>query len=778
MKRPLLLMFVCFVLGEMSIMLSEWWVATALGIVWVFVLILRMKKSELDRKWLFAPLFFLMGTVVCYDYAAPRAMDAVIQESVENAIAKGQVYQWEETTNGVRIYLKEVQYQFVYEQNRYSGQLKHGLLVYAENYTGTLGQWIKIDGTFAQLERVSNPGSFNSYQYWKARNIDYQFYAEEVSLLEGDCWQYQQKLREVRELFANRLKELFPSRYQGILSAMIVGDKADLDKDVKTIYQKAGIAHIIAISGLHVGLVGVALFRFLRKCRIGYIPAAVVSGSLVISYALLTGMSGSTKRAMIMLLVSFFGQVLGKSYDLLTAMAFAGFWILMDAPFMLMDAGFLLSFGAIAGIGLVYPALAKGYEVWDNGEHFQGRLWKKLRQSVMVSISIQLATLPVIVSFYYEFPLYSACLNLLVIPLMSVLIPVAVLAVLLSYLWMPLAGVLVTVAKWILLFYETISEGSLRLPAATILTRQPKWWQIVIYYMALIIVLFAVRKKQYAPIWLACSLVLASMQLPPRVPLEITMLDVGQGDGLVIRTSSSKTILMDGGSSSEEKLCEYTYLPYLKSQRITKIDMVIVSHSDKDHISAIEELIPQWEIGMLCLPAIGNPNDNYKKLETLAKEYEITVKYLAAGMHFTIDDIVFECVFPVQGTSMEDVNAASTTIYLHYKEFTMLFTGDLTAETENAATDALVQNNKNRISVLKVAHHGSKYSTSQSFLDAFKVECAIISVGKNNRYGHPHADVLNRLYNEGANIFVTTQSGAIIMKTDGETIEVTEYKKQ
>ena len=775
MKRPLLLMFVCFVLGEICILLSEWWIAMALGIVWACILLIRMRKLQMDCKWLLAPLFFWMGALICYDYAAPRALDAVIQDTVDKVKVQGQVYQWEETTNGVRLYLQDGRYAFVCNQTQYYGQFKHGLLVYTEEYTGKLGQQVSVEGSLQLLEHATNPGSFDTYQYWKARNIDYSFYAEKLTFADCEYWHYRQMLREVRDQFKMRLEKLFPNVDQGVLAAMILGDKSDLDKEIKTLYQKAGIAHIIAISGLHVGLIGVALFQFLRKCKLGYVLPALLSGSLIISYAWLTGMSGSTKRAMIMLLVSFGGHVLGKGYDLLTSMAFAGFWILADAPFMLMDAGFLLSFGAIAGIGAVYPALEKGYERGDNGERFQGKFCKRIRQSVFISISIQLATLPVIAHYYYEFPLYSVCLNVIVIPLMSVLVPVAVFAVAGSYLWMPAAEGLVLIAKGILFFYQAVSELSLRLPIATVLTGKPRWWQIVIYYIALVVILYAIMNKQYAPILLACSVVLAAMLLPLRKPVEVTMLDVGQGDGLVVRTVSGKTILVDGGSSSEAQLWEYTYLPYLKSQRIRKVDMVIISHSDLDHISAIEELIPQWEVGLLCLPAIANPNENYMRLLAIAKEYGVAVTYLSAGMQFVADGVTFECIFPKRDGLTQDVNANSTVIYMQYQDFAMLFTGDLTQETELEALGLLSEDNRRNLDVLKVAHHGSKSSTSQEFLDGLGVKYAIVSAGKNNRYGHPHKEVLNRLYDSGTKVLVTADSGAIIIESDGTMAKLTQY---
>ena len=770
MKRPLLLMVLCFVLGEICIFISNWWGIIACFGIFIGFLLLYIRKKEKDKKWWFAPLFFIMGALVCYDYTAPRSLDGVLEKGAVDATAQGIVYQWEETSSGVRVYLQEVSYSFSKENTQYQGKLKHGLLVYMDCYEGKMGQSLVVSGKLQAFEKVSNPGSFDAYKYWKARNLDYQFMAKSSQLVGSDYWRYEQALRQVRETFAKQLSLIFPPKHTGVLQAMLLGDKSELTQDIKKIYQKAGIAHIIAISGLHIGFAGAGLFRLLRKCKVGYAAAAFCAAILVISYGVLTGMSGSTKRAMIMLLVSFVASVLGKGNDLLTTMALAALLILLDAPMMLWDAGFLLSFGAVIGIAVIYPKLEQWYQKQDNLERWQGKWWKKIRQSFFVSVSVQFTTIPIIAYFYYEIPLYSILLNMVVVPLMSWLVPFAVLAVLLSWYWQLGASVLAAVVNGILYCYQLLSEWSLQLPCASCLIGQPEWWQIILFYIALAMSVYVLCEKQYAALLLLVSILVVSMQVRVHSPLLITMLDVGQGDGFVIQTASGKTVLMDGGSTSEEKLCEYTYLPYLKSQKIKKIDLAVISHCDKDHISAVEELVQMGYVTQVCLPYCEFPDDNYTMLEQLLKEHKVEVQYLSKGMQFCVDDVTFDCLYPEKVWQIEEANANSTNILLSYKQFSMLFTGDITAETEICVAEQLLQRCQNEVTVLKVAHHGSKNSTSTQFLDMINAKYAIISAGKNNTYGHPHKDTLERLQKDECKIYTTIKQGAVRIETDGENM--------
>lgn len=764
-KRPLLLMFVCFVLGEVGIYPEVQWGIGISAAGAVLLGIWYAHTNGIDLVLLLLVFFYLLGMRCCYDAKQPGALEDVCRAGNCDVTLTAQVDGVERNSLGYRIYLNQV-----YLDGNYQGWIEKRILVNSEQIDCKLGQRVKCVGTLKLLEHARNPGGFDAYCYYQCRNVGYQLEVAEWRVVDNHYWQFREVLRLFREELANCFQKLVNPAEAGFLEAIVLGEKADLDKDIKKQYQQAGIAHVIAISGLHIGFLGMSLFGILRKCQLPYWAAAVLSGSLVLLYGIFTGMSASCERAVIMLLVSFLGKVIGRAYDLLSAMALAGIVILINAPLQFLDAGFLLSFGAIIGIGAIYPCLVK--------MHFpkEGKWLTRFRQNFLISVSVQLATLPIICYFYYEVPVYGVFLNLIVIPLMSFVVPSAMLGAMLSYINEELAHLVLLPAISILKWNQWLSGWSNNLPFAHWVTGQLKLWQFVLYVLVLIIVLWSLNKHCFPVLLVTGILGIIGMLSFPDRNLRITMLDVGQGDGLVLQMPDSQVILIDGGSSSKQKLYEYTYEPYLKSQGITSIDYVIVSHGDIDHIKAIQELMEEgYPIRNLVLPHIIQPDDNYQQLYHMALQRKIPVTFISRGKKITGGDWTLTCLHPTMDYSGARANVYSTTLALRYEAFSMLFTGDLEGEGEEMVWEYLKQGKNSPYTVLKVAHHGSKNSTNEEFLRQVSPKYAIISAGENNSYGHPHQIVLKRLKKQGAKVYCTKEQGAVLVETDGNRIKIQGY---
>ncbi len=519
-------------------------------------------------------------------------------------------------------------------------------------------------------------------------------------------------------------------------------------------------------------------------------------------YGIMTGMSLSACRAIGMYLIRMLAVIVGRSYDMLTAMGILAVLMVWQNPFCLLNAGYLLSFGSILGIGWFYPALQPEQKKWMP-KRYESIKWKmvlcklfydmknRLVQSIVAGGSITIFTLPIQLWFYYEVPIYSVWLNLLVLPFMETVMITGLISMLL-----PGTGILGTITCVILRAYEWLCEGFSQLPFHTWNPGQPQIWQILLYYLLLFVVV-ALRtvpksgeKKGYAPTVMVLTVAVIGLTIHIPTKSTITFLDVGQGDGIVVELSTGEVYLFDCGSSTGSRLGQYVLIPYLKCNGIRHIDAVFVSHADIDHCSGIEELLTLGRregitVGQLVLPNLSETmrHEEFSELLQLIKEMEhkqqIMVSYVGAGDSFTTKSASFLCLHPPKAYETQSSNAYSECFYveLYGKQSvngqkkriaSLLLTGDVEGEGEELLLQEIKERGINKITILKVAHHGSKYSTSDELLQIIKPDVSIISCGENNSYGHPHIETLERLDNIDSKILTTPVYGAITIEIDEE----------
>ena len=258
----------------------------------------------------------------------------------------------------------------------------------------------------------------------------------------------------------------------------------------------------------------------------------------------------------------------------------------------------------------------------------------------------------------------------------------------------------------------------------------------------------------------------------PREGLMIACLDIGQGDCCVLKMPGGENFLIDGGSSNKKNTAVYQILPYLKNQGIATLDGIFVSHTDKDHISGIEEILELCaqnlttvHVKNLILPDWNTTGEEYERLKMLARQSGIQIQTGREGKLLKTKEVQIEILAPENGADGSDTNEDGMVMEVHFGKFRGLFTGDIGAETEEKLLNSMED-----VDFLKVAHHGSKYSTCQKFLDVVRPEIAVISCSAKNTYGHPSADTIKRLEDRGAQVEYTMKSGAITVRTDGERI--------
>lgn len=643
------------------------------------------------------------------------------------------------------------------------------------------GSIIAVEGKVSGFSGARNPGEFDAQGYYQILGVAFRIYKAEV-IAQGSSYSgYREQLFQIRYFLEGIFDQVLTSKDASIMKAILLGSKSGLDEESKQLFQKSGIAHIFAISGLHITMLGMGLYQILRKLWIPQPLCAVMAVGVMAAYGEMVGMSSSAYRAILMFGLQLAAQMLRRTYDMLTALAIAAMLILMEEPRYLYYSGFQLSFGAILGIGCL-------------SEIIKPVRWKVL-EPLSASFRIFLIHFPIMLSVYYEFPVYSFLLNLVIIPAMSVLMAAGLVCLgagsLSVVFGLGLAKIAGGVCHMLIAGFEGLCTVSLRFPFANWITGRPDTWRI---YVFCAVVLFLYAAHQYGaylsaraskgglrhtegaacvvlPAFIKFAAVLSAVVLISDNPVDgvsITFLDVGQGDCIWIESAGGEQFLVDGGSSSKNKTGQYTIVPFLKYKGVSTLDAVFLTHLDSDHISGILEMLEgsgqtlDIKIKRLCISDAVLEDEPYEELQTLCERRHIPIYRLKAGDSMEARGLRFEVLHPSAGYEAVSRNASSLVMKLEAGTVTALLTGDVEADGEKAAVGQLLQQSDFAgIDIYKAAHHGSKYSNTQALLSQLQPETAIISCGENNRYGHPHAETVERLEQMGSGIWVTKDTGAI-----------------
>lgn len=672
------------------------------------------------------------------------------------------------------------------------------IIEYKEIYDGyvpMIGQSVILSGIFSEYSHATNPGEFDAAEYYhqlriggRLKNVELISCSERYSLLK-------ETLFEMREAFKSRLYYVFPEKEAGIMCTILLGDKAGLDSEVKAMYRRNGIIHILSISGLHITLVGMGIYSVLRKAGLPKRPAAVIGCVVLIMYGIMTGMGISVCRAIGMYLIRMFSVIVGRTNDMLTALGVIAVILVTVNPLCLKQAGFLLSFGSVIGVGIICPALTWEYgDEQGNQKYEPSRFLRIIRSklaallgeiynSAIAGLSITLMTLPIQLRFYYEVPTYSMILNLFVLPLMGVLLVTGFISMLVPHM-----GIVGTASCFILDVYEGLCGIFDKMPVNMWNPGKPSVIGVIIYYMFLFMTVwyaYHVKKAgcrcrvlRVAPSLAALAAAVAAIGTHAAPKNSITFLDVGQGDGIVVRTDAGGVYLFDCGSTGRSGVGEYVLKPYLKYYGISRIDGIIVSHQDTDHCNGIGELLEnrdEWgiEIKNIFLPKVEG--EEFENILSACKGGFRRIMYINAGAYWQDGSLKFTCMHPPEEMGDEDINTASACFLVEADEFTLLLTGDVGAEGEKMLLAELKKAEITGLTVLKVAHHGSKYSTATEFINTVNPVFSVISYGKNNIYGHPHEELLDRLEESGTRIYRTAESGAVTFWYDEGVVRIEEW---
>ena len=652
------------------------------------------------------------------------------------------------------------------------------------------GMHVRLEGMLVLPELPRNPGQFNRRIYESGKKID--FYLENPTVLEVK--EQRSGAREVVEIWKtemmNRCEKIYPDEEAGILEAMLFGEKSELSGDIKELYQAAGISHVLVISGLHISLLALAVAGILRRLGFPMPVWVILSVGVLAGYGILIGQPTTAVRALLMFFVLQGARLLGRSYDLLSALAFAGILMLLDNPDLILDGGCRLSFCAVIGVGWyvseknkIFRSIGEKEKRKNRGKGGKGSSVGAILENIRAGWYLWLFTLPVMLDTFYQVSVVGILWNLVAIPLLPVIIASGGLGVVLAGWNIFLGSLAGSPAYGMLQLYREIGNISEKLPVGMWTPGQPSKPVIAGYYLVIFLLVLVEkqlikREKRWKifPGMELCSmlLLLLLMAHPWQQREKITFLDVGQGDASLLQ-SGGQTLLLDGGSTSQKNVGTYVILPYIKQQGISCLEAVVLTHTDQDHINGVTEVLEEGKKGWLTVKNLMYPywmegTEQGKQLKKLAEEAGASCRKIRAGDRLTIGKAEAVVLYPKEQEKIAEPNAGSLVLFWKWEGVQAMFTGDLPEEKERE----LLQNLP-ACEILQVGHHGSATSTCREFLEQVQPSLAVISCAMKNRYGHPSPDTVDRLKKTGCEIRYTMKSGAITIRKRGREVLVTEY---
>ncbi|MBF0226284.1 MAG: DNA internalization-related competence protein ComEC/Rec2 [Desulfobacterales bacterium] len=697
-----------------------------------------------------------------------------------------------------------------YSKNKFSldGQIR--LSVFGGISDFIIGDKISFKCKINPIRNFNNPYGFDYKRYmtfskiWGTGYVKY----DEIIFIEKSRENFRSKIENVRREISNLISANASDRSSGILKALIIGERNEIQPNINNAFNILGISHILAISGLHMGIIAAFSFMFfywilsyfdylLWKACTKKI-ASIFTMFPVIFYGLLSGLSFSTQRALIMVLCFLFSFLVEREKDILNILSFAALIILLLYPPSLFSASFQLSFLSVFVIVFGFSA-----------GHFLKKIYSKTNNKLFIALTTQflicffatLGTVPLLMMYFNQISLIGVISNLIFLPLIGyIVVPLGLLGVFFSFFSLSLSGVLISISSVIVDKSIVSIMFWAKFPYFAVRTFSPNLCEVICYYGILfsILIIYSARHKKTMNIKRKAILAISifSVVLTADVFIEIyerfwnknivvTAFDVGQGTSNFIELPYGYRILIDGGGFSDNSVFdvgERIISPFLSKKKVLTLDLVILSHGDSDHLNGLISILKNFKVKEVWTNGEQGYSANYKNFIKLIKHKKIKhPEFSGLNRNFIINGAKIWILSPKknyllnENNNWNSVNNNSIVVKIEYMNKAILFSGDILADTEKKLVSGS-QKEFLKSTVLIAPHHGSKTSSTDAFVNIVRPEYVIISVGWKNRFKLPHKTVLKKYENIGAKVFRTDLDGAVVIKVNSQGIEVKPFK--
>jgi competence protein ComEC len=813
MKRPAviatLLLIVGLVLGRF-IVIPPVIILIALGLIigGMALLLFRPRKADqvppsgelLMVAFVLIGVFFQNGIERenAHDAAAIKAVQDIRQVELEGVVAG----EPDERERNTQIVLKRCEVKTTPDDEEFelatqvlvafTGQAKAAV----DDLALARGDRVRVRGRLHEAPYLANPTLFNYRAFLRQRGICAVlrcYYPVNFALVSGV---------EERGIVARALRAIFLykrtcvamfERVAGketakVMEAMTLGRAHGLEAKEKERFVRTGLMHLFAVSGLHTGLVVLLLFIVLRFAGLRLKASSIGTIIGVLFFMALTGFRPTVVRAGIMAICFLGSFLLKRQVEPISTLAFAAFWVLLFNPRALGQVDFQLSYLSVLSILLFKPILEEILWLKRKGNELPLRGWMYVGNHYVLNpvhllICVQLGLLPLLVHYYHTYSLVAVVANLLVVPLGFVLITISLLISTLGMAAYGVAQLLGHLAVWVVALIRWVSGAFASPSLAALHLRSFPWWLVGAYYLVLASGSYVIAgpgpiaaAKRKARFLLTLGFVVALLVWYPILQyagsgLAVYFLNVGQGDSIYIEFPDGENMLVDGGTDFPTNMGKFVVRPFLQNRGVDELSVVVATHADRDHIGGLATVLENFFVGMVIEGNSNVDTAQYRELEEQMQNLAIPRHLVTRGDRLAgisgVEVMVLNPDEKMRGRLGR--NNDSVVLRMRYRDVAILLTGDAETEAERGMVESGLEL---RSDLLKAGHHGSRSSSSEFFLKAVEPQVVVISVGARNRYGHPTQEVLERFKAIGAQIYRTDRDGAIIVRTNGERLQV------
>ncbi|NLO99768.1 MAG: DNA internalization-related competence protein ComEC/Rec2 [Clostridiaceae bacterium] len=770
MKRPLAVSAIALIWGIILADVNKyqiWGIISLVLSLLIFILVYRPLRENVSVFVLLVIPFLISGYVLhsinknYYDYSC-------IEWEGKRVSVKGALHNEPEYIDGKVRFILNVD---EIDNSIIKKNIKIQVSIYSDDSITGLeyGSVVNIAGEIKIPPGRRNFGGFNTRKFLASRGVSgtMSIPEKELTICDGNRASWLKKTGyKLRHNIINTLDNCISANESSVLAGMLIGYTAEMPEEMEEDFRRAGLSHVMAVSGANIAFLLAPLLWLLKK--VGFNPrwSSVLAFPAMLFYVFATGMEASVVRAAIMAGVILTGMLLWRKADIYCSLAVSAIIILLNNSFMLFDLGFILSFAATMSLVIFYKPVFCRLPV---------KIPKIIRDTLAGTVAAQLGVIPVIAYSFNTLSIISVLTNLLIVPLTGIITVLGAVLIILGNIFLPAAKIPGILLSFVINLMMFITEAMAAIPWAEINIATPSIFLVLIYYFVLLYFRYGhpklekeVAKPVLAAITAFCGAVILFISIPSN-SLQIYFADVGQGDCAIIRTPSGKNIIIDGGGSINDQNGSYAgeriVVPLLYNLNMTGIDLMIASHGHMDHIGGLITVIDKINVKKLI---VADTNDiEMKYLTDHASNKGVPViRMKEDDILYEEDGLALKVLYPfmndtlMPNASTTNANELSLVVRLDYGDFSALFTGDIGSVTEQR-----ILNNKNEIrcDLLKVAHHGSKYSSNKSFIEAINPDMSVISAGRNT-YGHPSPETVERIAGNGSDIFQTIINGGILVE--------------
>lgn len=696
------------------------------------------------------------------------------------------------------------------------------------------GNKIILTGTYEEPTGQRNYKGFSYKEYLKTKQIYGIVEVDNSSNLKliktNNLNLLQIQINKLSEKLKQNLKNILPEETAALAQGILLGDSLDITDEITESFKNCNLSHMLAVSGTHLSYLILGISLILNKKILGKKNVKIITIVVIILFMMITNMSPSVVRAGVSVIVAIVATLIYRKQDTFTTISFALLFSMIQNPFSIFNIGMQLSYAGTIGIILFYSEIEAKIKKHQKTEETIENKIRGVRNranetkekntkdniikvknyvisSITTTLSANILIFPLTIYNFNTISLNFILSNLVTSPILGICIILGLFTLVISVISIPLARILSIPLNLLLKLLIKITQIIAKIPFANITVITPHISTIILIYLIIAIVLIMAKNKEKnikiiekiyknksniikraIAIITAIILILSLLKIfNPNGCLKIYFVDVGQGDCTLICTQGGKNILIDGGgnrNSESYDVGEQVLLPYLLDRRIQKLDYIMISHFDADHAQGLEAVIENISVKNIIVSKQASDSAEYNKIIELCKKNNVKIIVVKRGGKIIIDQYTYFEILHPGDTMLDDgkggLNANAIVAKLYYKlnnnsentitnqYFTILFTGDI----EQDAEEELVKlyGNKLKSDILKVAHHGSKTSSTQEFIQAVSTKISLIGVGQDNTFGHPNEQVLERLQSINTKIYRTDLNGEITVKINRKGI--------